>query len=114
MPFEAPGEPALPAAGALLNAEECTITSSTCQDKFGTVGTGPLWECGLGSYGRRRHRIRRTTRRRRKPKAARYSRFFLYWEKEKAPSWLAGRFAGARRGRKRGTARAYSSNEAPW
>src|SRR5882724_3067925 len=77
MPFEAPGEPALPAAGALLNAEECTITSSTCQDKFGTVGTGPLWECGLGSYGRRRHRIRRTTRRRRKPKAARYSRFFF-------------------------------------
>jgi competence protein ComEC len=48
-----------------------------------------------------------------KPKAACHSWFFLYCAKENAPAESPESLAGVSRGRKRGTARTYSSKEAP-
>ena len=55
----------------------------------------------------------RTPRSSKKPRAARHSWFFLYCAKEKASEDPAGSFQGRKRGRKRGTALAYSRKAAP-
>src|SRR5450755_4433681 len=112
MPFEAQGKPALPTAP--VRGVLCDGRTSQWLGVYynGIYLSRQIWDSrywalvgtGLGSYGRRRQRIRRTARTSRKPMAARYSRFFLYWGKEKAPTSLPGRLAGVRRGKKRGTA----------
>src|SRR5260370_13522983 len=68
----------------------------------------------------RQHQCRRKpqitskkTKRNKKPTAACHSWFFLYWAKEKEPAESPGSLAAVRRGKKSGTARAYSSKDAP-
>ncbi len=64
--------------------------------------------------GRRRQMASKTKSRNKKPMGACHSWFFLYWVREKDPAESAGSLAAVRRGRKSGTARAYSSKDARW
>jgi hypothetical protein len=74
----------------------------------------PAWRLVAMIYDERKRQIRRKTRSsNRKPIAARYSRFLLYCAKENGATVAEESFADVRRGRNKGTARAYSRNASP-
>src|SRR5258708_20304975 len=79
----------------------------------GSVG-GWVRQKGQRQWRGKRHHSSKTKRRNKKPTAACHSWFFLYWAKENEPPESPGSFAAVSRGIKSGTARAYSSKDAPW